>query len=94
MSTRRNFLIIAFVLLALAVIMPGLFGSAVEAVKQDLINAPRSGGVRPPEKDVRGGAHGVPKSPVARALSETQSKSLKALQTEIGGAPLVVQYNA
>jgi hypothetical protein len=74
--------------------MPSLFGSAAEAGKQDLINAPRSGGVRPPEKDVRGGAHGVPKSPVARALSETQAKSLKALQTEVGGAPLVVQYNA
>jgi hypothetical protein len=94
MNTRRIFLVAALGLLALVVVMPGLFGSAAEAVKQDLINAPRSGGVRPPEKDVRGGAHGVPKSPVARALSETQEKSLRALQTEVGGAPLVVQYNA
>ncbi|MDQ1560246.1 MAG: large repetitive protein [Pyrinomonadaceae bacterium] len=94
MNTRRIFLATVLGLLVLTVVMPGLFGSAVEAVKQDLINAPRSGGVRPPEKDVRGGAHGVPKSPVARALSETQAKNLKALQTEVGGAPLVVQYNA
>ncbi|HEV2882409.1 MAG TPA: M36 family metallopeptidase [Pyrinomonadaceae bacterium] len=94
MNTRRIFLVTALGLLALAVVMPGLFGAAAEAGKQDLINAPRSGGVRPPEKDVRGGAHGVPKSPVARALSETQTKSLKALQAEVGGAPLVVQYNA
>jgi hypothetical protein len=94
MNTRRIFLVTALGLLALAVIMPGLFGSAAEAVKQDLIDAPRSGGLRPPEKDVRGGAHGVPKSPVARALSETQAKGLKALQTEVGGTPLVVQYNA
>jgi hypothetical protein len=94
MNTRRIFLVTVLGLLALAVVMPGLFGSAVEAVKQDLIVAPRSGGVRPPEKDVRGGAHGVPKSPVARALSETQAKGLRALQAEAGGAPLVVQYNA
>ncbi|HYG10377.1 MAG TPA: M36 family metallopeptidase [Pyrinomonadaceae bacterium] len=94
MNTRRIFFATALVLLALAVIMPGLFGSAVEAVKQDLINAPRSGGLRPPEKDVRGGAHGVPKSPVARALSETQAEKLRALRAEVGGAPLVVQYNA
>jgi len=94
MNTRRIFLAAALGLLALAVVMPGLFGFAVEAVKQDLINAPRSGGVRPPEKDVRGGAHGVPKSPVARALSETQANSLRALQAEVGSAPLVVQYNA
>jgi hypothetical protein len=94
MNTRRIFLVTALGLLALAVIMPGLFGSAAEAVKQDLINAPRSGGVRPPEKDVRGGAHGVPKSPVARALSDTQARGLKALQSEVGSAPLVVQYNA
>ncbi|HEX8127832.1 MAG TPA: M36 family metallopeptidase [Pyrinomonadaceae bacterium] len=94
MNTRRIFLVTALGLLALAVIMPGLFGSAAEAVKQDLINAPRSGGVRPPEKDVRGGAHGVPKSPVARTLSETQAKGLRDLQRESGGSPLVVQYNA
>jgi hypothetical protein len=94
MNTRRIFLVTALGLLVLAVIMPGLFGSAAEAVKPDLINAPRSGGVRPPEKDVRGGAHGVPKSPVARALSDTQTKGLRALQAEVGGAPLVVQYNA
>jgi hypothetical protein len=74
--------------------MPGLFGSAAEAVRQDWIDAPRSGGIRPPEKDVRGGAHGVPKSPVARALSATQSERLKALQVEAGNVPLVVQYNA
>ncbi|HEX8458714.1 MAG TPA: M36 family metallopeptidase [Pyrinomonadaceae bacterium] len=94
MNTRRIFLAASLVLLALAVIMPGLLGSAAEAVKGDLIDAPRSGGQRPPEKDVRGGAHGVPKSPVARALSETQTRGLKALQAEAGGAPLVVQYNA
>ena len=94
MNTRRIFLVTALGLLALAVIMPGLFGSAAEAGKQDLINAPRSGGVRPPEKDVRGGAHGVPKSPVARALSATQTAGLRALQAESGGSPLVVQYNA
>ncbi|HEX9918446.1 MAG TPA: hypothetical protein VGA87_04715, partial [Pyrinomonadaceae bacterium] len=94
MNTRRIFLATALGLIALAVITPGLFGSAAQAVKQNWINAPRSGGVRPPEKDVRGGAHGVPKSPVARAFSETQSRSLQALQAEVGGAPLVVQYNA
>ena len=94
MNTRRIFLVAALGLLALAVIMPSLFGSAAEAVKQDLINAPRSGGVRPPEKDVRGGAHGVPKSPVASALSESQAKGLKALQAELGSASLIVQYNA
>jgi hypothetical protein len=94
MNTRRIFLAVALGLLVCAVIMPGLFGSAAEAVRQDWINAPRSGGMRPPEKDVRGGVHGVPKSPVARALSATQEKSLKALQAEVGGAPLVVQYNA
>jgi hypothetical protein len=94
MNTRRIFLATAIGLLALAVIMPSLFGSAAEAGKQDLINAPRSGGVRPPEKDVRGGAHGVPKSPVARALSATQAAGLRALQAESGGSPLVVQYNA
>jgi hypothetical protein len=94
MNTRRIFLVIALGLLASAVIMPGLFGSAAEAVRQDWIDAPRSGGVRPPEKDVRGGAHGVPKSPVARALSATQSERLKALQVEAGNIPLVVQYNA
>jgi hypothetical protein len=93
MNTRRIFLVTVLGLLALAVVMPGLFGSA-EAVRRDLINAPRSGGVRPPEKDVRGGAHGVPKSPVARALSETQTTGLRALQAESGGSPLVVQYNA
>src|SRR4028118_679542 len=94
MNTRRIFLAIALGLLASAIIMPGLFGSAAEAVQQDWINAPRSGGVRPPEKDVRGGAHGVPKSPVARALTATQSERLQALQVEAGNIPLVVQYNA
>jgi hypothetical protein len=94
MNTRRIFLVVALGLLALAVVMPGLFGSAAEAVRQDWINAPRSGGVRPPEKDVRGGVHGVPKSPVARALSESQTKGLTALQAEVGGSSLVVQYNA
>jgi hypothetical protein len=93
MNTRRIFLVLALGLLAAVVIMPGLFGSAVEAVQSNLINAPRSGGVRPPEKDVRGGAHGVPKSPEARALSATQAKTLKALQAEVGDASLVVQYN-
>jgi hypothetical protein len=94
MNTRRIFLAAALGLLVLAVIMPGLFGSAAEAVQQDWIDAPRSGGVRPPEKDVRGGAHGVPKSPVARALTAKQADGLRALQMESGGAPLVVQYNA
>ncbi|HZG51951.1 MAG TPA: M36 family metallopeptidase, partial [Pyrinomonadaceae bacterium] len=94
MNTRRIFLVAALGLLALAVIMPGLFGSAAEAVRQDLIDAPRSGGLRPPEKDVRGGVHGVPKSSVARSLSSAQAQGLRALQAEVGGAPLVVQYNA
>ncbi|HJR07028.1 MAG TPA: M36 family metallopeptidase [Pyrinomonadaceae bacterium] len=93
MNTRRLFLVIALGLLTLAVVMPGLFGSAAEAVQSNLVNAPRSGGLRPTEKDVRVAALGAKRSVVQRALAETQTKSLQALQTEAGGAPLVVQYN-
>ncbi|HYP00734.1 MAG TPA: M36 family metallopeptidase, partial [Pyrinomonadaceae bacterium] len=93
MNTRRIFLVLALGLLAFAVVMPGLFGSAAEAVQSKLINAPRSGGVRPPEKDVRSGVVNALKSPLARPLSETQAKGLQALQAAAGNSPLVVQYN-
>ncbi|HEY0081374.1 MAG TPA: hypothetical protein VGB61_01185, partial [Pyrinomonadaceae bacterium] len=89
MNTRRIFLVTTLALLALAVVMPGLFGFAVEAVNPVPLTA--SSKPRPSELDVRG-LHGVPRGTDLRAPTAAQLRALTSLQV-ISGAPLQVRYN-
>jgi len=89
MNTRRIFLATVIGLLALAVIMPGLFGSAAEAVNPTPLVA--SSKPRPSELDVRG-LHGVPRGTDLRAPTAAQLRAIASLQV-VSGASLQVRYN-
>lgn len=89
MNTRRIFLVLALGLFAAAIVMPGLFGSAAEAVNSAPLVAPST--PRPSELDVRG-LHGVPRGTDLRAPTAAQLRALTSLQG-VSGASLQVRYN-